>query len=154
MLYVKGYSKTKAATEAGYKSTGHVTKLLSSEEGKAILEYFREKLLEPINITRELLTTMLLEAHKKSATATEEVAVIRELGKMHDVYEDSKQNRQNKAGSLSLVQNNLSITNVKQLDRLSDEELMQLAAEKLDFKLPPPVIDVTQDPEYDPVLDV
>lgn len=153
MLYVKGLSKTEAAREAGYKSNAHPTKLLNSEEGKAILEYFRERILEPTNITIELVTTMLLEAHKKSATATEEIAAIRELAKMHDLYQDQKENRAARGSSVQLVQNNV-YTNVKQLDNLSDAELLALAGEEIQGKIAPTIIDVTKEPDYDPVLDV
>lgn len=72
-------------------------------------------------VTRENLTMMLLEAHGKAGTAMEEIAAIKELGKMHGVYEPEKK-----------VVEHQKITRVEQLRNLSDEELTQLAQLKLD----------------------
>jgi len=83
--------------------------------------------LKPLNIlpdqrellvTRDHLTQLLLESHKKAANSAEEIMAIREMGKLHKLYEQTP-----------MVQiNNLSIEkNQKKIEVLSDEELLQMA---------------------------
>ncbi len=69
-----------------------------------------------LEVTRNQLNLLLLEAHKKSATATEEVAAIRELGKINGLYEK--------------VEPDITINiqhNVHKLEVMSDAELLKLA---------------------------
>lgn len=49
-------------------------------------QYARSQLV----VNRDMLNLMLMEAHAKSATATEEVMAIRELGRMNGCYEPEK----------------------------------------------------------------
>jgi hypothetical protein len=73
------------------------------------------------SVTRENLTLMLLEAHGKAGTAMEEIAAIKELGKMHGIYEPEKK-----------VVEHQKITRVEQLRTLSDADLTRLANLQLD----------------------
>ena len=81
-------------------------------------------------VTRDQLTNLLLESHRKSANATEEIMAIREIGKINGLYEDGK--------TPSLVINNNYFE--KQLDELSDEDLLQLSGgNKNLLALPEPI---------------
>lgn len=122
--YVKGQSATAAARAAGYSGSG--TALLNDERIQRAIELLREKTLGEIRISRDMLNGMLLEAHAKSATATEEINAIRELGKMNGLYEADKQ-------KASPVQINIGsqVSNVKQIERLSDKELLELAGDDI-----------------------
>lgn len=127
LLFIRGMSITAAARGAGYNDTRQLKKWLDSEEGEAVMGYVRDKHLESVNVTREQLTRMLFEAHAKAATATEEIAAIREIGKMNDLYENEK-----RKGAVNVqINNTQNITNEKQLERMSTEELLQLAGPKL-----------------------
>lgn len=67
-------------------------------------------------ITRSQLTALLLESHRKSANAAEEVLCLKEIGKINGLYESSKPRV-----TINLQQN------AKQLETMSDQELMLLA---------------------------
>jgi len=69
-----------------------------------------------LEVTRNQLNLLLLEAHKKSATATEEVAAIRELGKINGLYEKMEPDI-----TINIQQN------VHKLEVMSDAELLRLA---------------------------
>lgn len=71
---------------------------------------------QPFEITKNQLNLLLLEAHKKSANATEEVAAIRELGKINGLYERTEPDI-----TINIQQN------VHKLEVLSDAELLKLA---------------------------
>ena len=59
---------------------------------------------------------MYLEAHRKSATATEEKNVVDSLCKLHGLFMPE-----------NATQININVDKVQQLERLSDAELLKLA---------------------------
>ncbi|CAM3845506.1 hypothetical protein [Parendozoicomonas haliclonae] len=124
MFVMRGLSIPAAAEQAGYRSAEKARQIVKREDVQAIMSYLRERHFQDTRVTRDLLTGMLFEAHSKSETATEEVMCIRELGKMHEIYPDSKRN---------LVETNTKgeVTNIKQVRRMSDEELLKLAGGQL-----------------------
>ena len=78
-----------------------------------------------VRVTRELLNKMLFDAHMKAANATEEIAAIRELGKLNGLYEQAD----------TTVK--VEINSIKQLEELPDEKLIELAEfEELDGLTP------------------
>jgi len=77
-----------------------------------------------VSITRDQLNKMLLEAHRKASNSLEEIAAVRELGKMNDLYLDA-------AHATSHVTVNVGdITSTKQLERLDDTQLIELAGDE------------------------
>ena len=80
------------------------------------LDFYQMENEVHVKISRGLLTNMLFDAHRKSATATEEITAIREIGKMHGVYEPEK-----------TVNINANYTKVEQLETLSDDELLAMS---------------------------
>lgn len=125
MYHLKGQS-IRAAEEAVGMSRGKGRKTLDKPGVETIIEYVREKEFKDIRITRETLTSMLLEAHAKGANATEEIMAIRELGRMYDLYEDAKHK-----GNTTNVLIDKRVQNIKQIERASDEELMKIAGETI-----------------------
>jgi len=125
VLYVlRGFTPPQAAKAAGYKSHTHSARsLMELDKVQAILSHLRSEELDNIKVTRDKLTIMLFEAHRKSATATEEITAVRELGKMHGLYEPEKVQTQS-----------LHLHKVEQLERLDDAELVKLAGAE-DFTL-------------------
>lgn len=154
LLYMRGLSVAAASKGAGYKDSRVLKQFLDSEEGHVILEHLQRKQFNEIRVTREMLTNMLFEAHSKAATATEEIAAIRELGKMHDLYENEK-----RKGAVNVnINSDAKIINSKQIERMSDEQLLELAGPELKGILiegevvqEPPI---TDDPDYDEALDI
>jgi len=120
LFLLRGLSVTAAERAVGYAS-GYGRNLLKEEHVQKILEYYKEHEFKDIRVSRDTLTTLLFEAHAKSATATEEIAAIRELGKMHDVYESDKRK------GINVNTNIVNITNAKQVERLDDAQLLELA---------------------------
>jgi len=131
LYYLRGYSAAAAARAAGYASSASLKEFLESAEGQAILGFIREQQFEGINITRELLNTMLMDSHAKAATAMEEIAAIRELGKMNDLY----------PGARTTVNIDMArdIENISQLKRISTAALLQMAPAEIQALLAPPV---------------
>jgi len=69
-------------------------------------------------VTRDHLTQLLLESHKKAANSAEEIMAIREMGKLHKLYEQAPMVQIN---TLNIEQNQ------KKIEVLSDEELLRMA---------------------------
>ena len=71
-----------------------------------------------LTITRDMISVLLLESHKKSANAAEEIMAIKELAKLHNMYEVKP----------TTVVNMVNIEqHVKKLEVMTDDELLQLA---------------------------
>ena len=113
---LRGLSPAQAATAAGYSHAVSGYALEKKDKIQRALSHFRERQASEIKVTRDMLTRMLFEAHSHSANATEEIAAIRELGKMHGIYEQSD------APSV-----NVNINNIAKLERMSDKELLRLS---------------------------
>ena len=149
MYYIRGFSLSAASRAAGYTNATTLTDYIQSEEGNAILEYINNKHFQDIRVTRDLLTQMLFEAHAKSATATEEIAAIRELGKMHDLYENEKR----KSAVNLTIGNDIKIINPKQIERMSDQQLLELAGDSLKGLVIDGTAEAVEEPKYDPTQD-
>lgn len=119
MAFVHSYSHLHninlACQAAGVTRDTGVRWLKESPEVNANLDFYEAEALVEVKVTRGMLTNMLLESHRKAANSTEEIAAIREMGKMHGVYEPEK-----------TVSVNANYTKVEQLETLSDEELLQM----------------------------
>ena len=120
--YLRGFSLASASRAAGYGNSKSLTTFVNSKEGQALLKFVRDREFADVRVDRELLTSMLFEAHRKSASSTEEIMAIRELGKLHAVYPQETQ----KAGVNIHIGQDFS--NLKQLSRLSDADLLKLAS--------------------------
>lgn len=141
MYHLRGMSVAEACRAVGYSSSDTGRRLLAEERVQVILEYMRAREFNDVQVSLETLTAMLFEAHRKSATATEEIAAIRELGKLHAIYPEVR-----RGADVTLVQINNHPTE-RQLARMSTEELMKLAEPALAGLLeqPQPIDEDTSD---------
>ena len=80
-----------------------------------VVEGIHDAQMEGVRFTREKLASMLLQSYYKAATATEEIAAVREIGKLQGLYAPETQ------------EVTLNLNNAKQLETLSDAELARLA---------------------------
>jgi hypothetical protein len=85
-----------------------------------------------VDITRKDITLLLMESHKKCENASEEVAVLREVAKLNDLY-PSQTNKVE-----------IEVTHVEQklkdLEQMSTEELLAMSGELPDaLELPAPI---------------
>ena len=91
---------------------------MASPTAQQLTSIMRERESKNIEVTRDRLNMMLFDAHARSATATEEIMAIRELGKMNDLYAD------NKGRMAGGAQVNINVSNVRQIERASDQQLL------------------------------
>ena len=101
------------------KKLSHLESKLS--QGMELQEQFcentlRNEMREEVKFDKNTATSMYLEAHRKSATATEEKNVVDSLCKLHGLFMPE-----------NATQININVDKVQQLERLSDAELLKLA---------------------------
>ena len=82
---------------------------------KQVVAGIHDAQMEGVKFTREKLSSMLLQSYYKAATATEEIAAVREIGKLQGLYAPETQ------------EVTVNVNNAKQLENLSDAELARLA---------------------------
>ena len=116
MLVASGMSIAAAGRAAGYSHRNKVYDAMARPECKRALEYFREQAREKVKFTVANAHSMYMEAYSASATATEMKNTTDSLVKLHGLVQNEPQAQVN-------VQINAS---AKQLERLSDEELVKL----------------------------
>ena len=109
-------SRAQAARLAGYPAnrariTGH--RLFHHPGVQVAIQEERERLQKEWGIERDALVSMLLEDHRKAVTATEEVAAIRELGKLLGLY--APQQKQ---------VDSVGFHKLEQLEQMSDSEFV------------------------------
>jgi hypothetical protein len=114
-LYLLNYTVAEAAATAGY-ATGTSSHLLKSPPIQRALAHFRDKEFEKIAVTRDSITKLFFEAHRKSGTTTEEVAALREIAKMHGLYEPQR---------IQTV--SVNINSERHIEGASDADLLKLA---------------------------
>ena len=137
-LYAQGMTARAAARAAGYELP-EALRLIKRQDVMESIAVMRQRMNEQLGevITRDFVGAMILEAHKKAATATEEIAAARELAKLYGLNAPEKR---------EVV--SYSVTRVEQLESLPDAELVRLAGLQ-DAALPPPLEDIT-DIDCDP----
>ena len=72
-----------------------------------------------LTVTKEQITLLMLEAHKKSSNSAEEIMALREIAKIHGMYALTPT-------TVTIGQINIE-GNQKKLQGLSDEKLLELA---------------------------
>lgn len=144
---------TIAANEVGFPRM-HGKELLRHDHIQEVLEKLQQYSEEENTITKHFVTGMLLESHKLAATATEQIMAAKELGKLWDVYESDRKARKtqtNIQNTLTQI-NNIVVNNRKQIEAMTDEDLLKLAAMQL--KQLDPVHPSLLDAQYDEVRDI
>ena len=116
LYFLRGMSKAAAGRAAGYKNQDSVYEAFKRPKLVQAIEYLREEMREEVKFDRSTATQMYLEAHRKSATATEEKNVVDSLCKLHGLFMPD-----------NATQININVDKVEQLERLSDAELLKLA---------------------------
>ena len=90
---------------------------------------------------------MLFEAYYKAGSTLEEVAAIKEIGKLNGLYESDKQK-----GSTTTVNVVGQVNNVKQLERMSENQLLNLAKD-LESDLEPEIVERPKLPPAEEIED-
>lgn len=108
----RGFSKPAAAKAAGFPTAS----VFDRNHVREAIGDINDHVTTEIKVTRDTLTQMLFESHRKSATATEEIAAARELGKLHGLYESDK-----------TQQTTINVNVIEQIESLPMDELLELA---------------------------
>ena len=139
MTFFRGLGIDAAASSAGMEYA-QAKRFLDKESTELVLEYLRGREFTSASITREMLNNLLLEAHRKSASATEEIMAIKELGKINGLYEsDNKSPRSGVSVTVNNLVNNQPNKGVnqditmRQIQALPESELLRLAGAGFDF---------------------
>ena len=116
LFYIRGMSKAAAGRAAGYQNLDHVYEVFKKPKVSQAVEYLRQEMREEVRFDKNTATTMYLEAHRKSANATEEKNVVDSLCKLHGLFAPE-----------NATQVNISVDKIERLERLPDAELLKLA---------------------------
>lgn len=117
MLVLSGMSIAAAGRGAGYSNTNAVYDAIKRPKVAQALEYFREQMREDVNFTRANAHIMYMDAYQSASNATEMKNTVDSLVKLHGLGTPE-----------AATQVNINIdTTPKQLERMSDEELLKIA---------------------------
>ena len=86
LFYIRGMSKAAAGRAAGYQNLDHVYEVFKKPKVSQAVEYLRQEMREEVRFDKNTATTMYLEAHRKSANATEEKNVVDSLCKLPGLF--------------------------------------------------------------------
>ena len=125
LFYLKGMSKAAAGRAAGYQNMENVYAIFKKDSIQKAISYLRKEMVEEAKFDRNQATNMYLEAHRKSANATEEKNVVDSLCKLHGLFSPDK-----------ATQININVDKVEQLERLSDDDLIKIAGENSSYLEP------------------
>jgi len=126
MLVASGMSIRAGSRAAGYKSYDHALQAMRRPEMQKALGYFREQAREEVRFGITNAHSMYMEAYNASANATEMKNTTDSLVKLHGLIQPEPQ---------AQVNVNINAT-TKQLERLSDEELVKIAGKETAYLEP------------------
>jgi hypothetical protein len=114
---VSGMSVAAAGRAAGYSHAPAALEASKRPKVRQAIEYYREQMREEVNFTRNNAHMMYMEAYSAAANATEMKNTVDSLVKLHGLGMPDQ-----------ATQININVnTSAKQLERMSDEELLQIA---------------------------
>jgi len=126
LMMARGMSIAAAGRAAGYATYNTALEASKHPSVQKALQYFREQLREEVFFDRTTAHQMYLEAYNVAANATEMKNTVDSLVKLHGLATPDQ-----------ATQINVNInTSSKQLERLSDEELLKLVGQKSDYLEP------------------
>lgn len=150
MYYLRGHTAEQASRAAGMNNTGPFRRYVESHEGQAIIQELLKREFIDVRINRDQITAMFMEAYQQSATAMEKIAAAKELGKLHGLYLDNKNTAP--AVNVNVTQNgageNTVTVTTKQIQHMSDEELIKLAPHLSRALTPPVPLSAAEDGEF------
>jgi len=134
-LHIHGFGIHTAARHAGMDLQA-ARDLVDSPEIARLLDYMRDLHEDAVRVTRETVTVMLLEAHRKAASASEEIAAAKELGKLHGLYKSDEQ-KGTKITHNTQINGDVNM-GARKLARMTTEQLIEMAQLPGPENHPPP----------------
>lgn len=98
----------------------HMTAFTDDARFHAAMQYSNERAVSVLNVTRDMLNYMLMEAHSLASNATEQIMAIRELGKLNGLYPSA-------TPAKGMVIEHGKPTSGRALQQMDDEKLLQHA---------------------------
>ena len=124
-LLVSGMSIAAAGRAAGYQSRNTALDVAKRPKVAQAIDYFRKEFIEEVKFSRTNAHTMYMDAWSSCANATEMKNTVDSLVKLHGLSTPEPS-----------TQVNIQINGVKQLERMSDEELLKIAGQDADYLEP------------------
>ena len=125
-LIASGMTIAAAGRGAGYASAQSAREASLIPAVQQALQYFREQMREEVKFERQNAHLMYMDAYQASATATEMKNTVDSLVKLHGLAQPD---------TAVQVNVNMNATS-KQLERLSDEELLEIAGKQTNYLEP------------------
>jgi len=125
MLMVSGMSTAAAGRGAGYSCQQAAYAAAKIPDVQKALEYYREEMRETVKFTAQNAHMMYMEAYNASANATEMKNTTDSLVKLHGLGVPD-----------TAPQVNININGTKQLERMTDEDLLKIAGKDLHYLEP------------------
>ena len=126
LCYLRGMTKAAAGRAAGYQDMDSVYDIFKKPKIIQAVNYLREESRREYNFDKGTATSMYLEAHRKSANATEEKNIVDSLCKLHGLFAPEN------ATQINII----NAEQVERLENLSDEELLKLAGDDVKYLEP------------------
>lgn len=98
----------------------HMTAFTDDARFHAAMQYSNERAVSVLNVTRDMLNYMLMEAHSLASNATEQIMAIRELGKLNGLYPSA-------TPAKGMVIEHGKPTSGRALQQMDDDKLLQHA---------------------------
>ena len=114
-----------AGRGAGYTTRHAAHDATKIPEVQKAIAYFREEMREEVKFTNQNAHMMYMEAYNASANATEMKNTTDSLVKLHGL-----------AAPENATQVNININGTKQLERMTDEDLLKIAGKDIDYLEP------------------
>ena len=124
-LIASGMTIAAAGRGAGYSSPQATYAAAKIPEVQQAIEYFRQEMREEVKFTNQHAHMMYMEAYNASATATEMKNTTDSLVKLHGL-----------AAPDNATQVNININGTRQLERMTDEDLLKIAGKDMDYLEP------------------
>lgn len=124
-LIASGMSIAASGRAVGHKNRKQSTNLVHSERVGKALAYLREEIREEVKFTKVNAHKMYMDTWSSCGNATEMKGTVDSLCKLHGLHQPD-----------SATQVNININGVKQLERMTDEELLQIAGHDKDYLEP------------------
>lgn len=125
-LMASGMTIAAAGRGAGYKDYQGALTASKRPAVQQALQYFREQMREELKFDRKNAHMMYMDAYNSAANATEMKNTVDSLVKLHGLTAPE---------NATQININLNATS-KQLERLTDEELLEIAGKQTDYLEP------------------
>jgi hypothetical protein len=121
LMYLRGMLPKAIAQSLGDPDHSGIPNYIKSPACQAIIDFLRTNEFTDVRASREYLTDLLFHSYHKAGTAMEEIAAIREIGKINGLYESDKV-----AKTQININASTNVTNIRQLESLSEHQLIEM----------------------------